>query len=84
MVEACNVAAWTGEDEMLSDLCISSVFEPPMTALGPTVNVCPATVTKVVEEPVGIATYEPPMYTDEDSTWTGTPLTKLTVAEAAP
>lgn len=55
-----------------------------MTAPDTTVNVCWLIVTKAVEDPVGIATYDPPIYTEEDSTWTGTPLTRFTVVEAAP
>lgn len=42
------------------------------------------TVTRAVEEPDGMATCDPPMYTEEGSTWTGTPLTRFAVTEAAP
>lgn len=84
IVEAFSVAAWTAEYDMLSGLLRLRVVDPPTIALGPTVNVSPLMVTNAVELPVGSATFEPPMKTDEDPTWTGTPLTSVTVAEAAP
>jgi len=46
---------------MLSERCSVSVLPPPMTALGTTVNVWPAIVTRAVDDPVGRAMFEPPM-----------------------
>lgn len=63
---------------------IDNVLPPTTTALGLTVKVCPAIVTKAVDVPVGRTTFEPPIYTDELPICTGTPATKVTVAEAAP
>ena len=84
MVLKGNVAAWTSAKLTLSVRISAKVLPPAITAVGATVNVCPAMVTKAVDEPVGSATFEPPMYTEEDPTWTGTPATKVTVADAAP